>query len=517
MKNLVITSIIALLVAGWSIAGAQNYPDEYLGLPGDNLNLYAVMKLFQESETLEDFERDLNNESTLVNNLDLNGDNRVDYIMVYDYVDGNVHNIVLRVAINKRETQDVAVFTVQQFNDGSVQVQLIGDELLYGKNYIVEPYYAESGATPNPGYMGNPTRSRNVTVVHTTTYQVAEWPVVRFIFLPSYVAWRSSWYWGYRPVYWNPWRPFYWHTYYGYHYHWHNHYYAHYRHWDHYRYPRYQNHYYTSIRTYSPRITVNINKGVYKTTYSRPDLRKQGEVLYARNNSGRNSATYREGTNSRSRSASTTTVRSARTNTQKSAGTRSAVRSSASQRNGTGVTQRASAERKSATVGSSRNRTSTGGSEVRANRTVRQDAVSNGRNVKSSPVRTSSGNMRNAPAASSRNSTVTTTTRSSVEKKSATVSNRNTGRSSVETRSTATKRSTPSVSRQSAPKTKSASSVSSSRSSSRQSSPSVSRSSSKSSSRQSAPSVSRSSSSRSSSAATKSASTRSSSRSSGRR
>jgi hypothetical protein len=139
MKNLVITTIIALLVAGWSIAGAQNYPDEYLGLPGDNLNLYAVMKLFQESETLEDFERSLNDENTMINNLDLNGDNLVDYIMVFDYADGNVHSIVLRVALDRNDTQDVAVFTVQRFNDGSVAIQLVGDELLYGKNYIIEP------------------------------------------------------------------------------------------------------------------------------------------------------------------------------------------------------------------------------------------------------------------------------------------------------------------------------------------------------------------------------------------
>ncbi|MGC9353683.1 MAG: hypothetical protein ACP5D9_07580, partial [Mariniphaga sp.] len=308
MKNLVITSIIALLVAGWSIARAQSYPDEYLGLPGDNLNLYAVMKLFQESETLEDFERSLNDENTMINNLDLNGDNMVDYIMVFDYAEGNVHSIVLRVALNQRETQDVAVFTVQRFNDGSVAIQLVGDELLYGKNYIIEPVYAGSGETVNPGYMGNSVRNNRVTVVHTTTYQVAEWPLIRFIFLPSYVAWRSSWYWGYRPVYWNPWRPFYWHTYYGYHSHWHHHYYSHYRHWHHHRVPYYRNHYYTSIRTYSPRITVNINKGVYRTTYSRPDLRKQGEVLYARKNSGRNSSTVRNASTTRSRVKSSTAV-----------------------------------------------------------------------------------------------------------------------------------------------------------------------------------------------------------------
>ena len=36
---------------------APNSPDEYLGLPGDNLNLYAVMNLFQRSQTLEGFSK----------------------------------------------------------------------------------------------------------------------------------------------------------------------------------------------------------------------------------------------------------------------------------------------------------------------------------------------------------------------------------------------------------------------------------------------------------------------------
>jgi hypothetical protein len=33
-----------------------------LGLPGDNLDLYAVLDLFQKSKTIEDFEKSLNDE-----------------------------------------------------------------------------------------------------------------------------------------------------------------------------------------------------------------------------------------------------------------------------------------------------------------------------------------------------------------------------------------------------------------------------------------------------------------------
>ena len=283
MKKLIITSILALLVAAGTALRAQDYPDEYLGLPGDNLNLYAVMKLFQESETLEGFERTLNDENSRINNLDLNGDNLVDYIMVNDYVDGDVHNIVLRVALGRNETQDVAVFTVQRLRDGSVQIQLIGDEALYGRNYIIEPIYDE---TPNPGYTGRAGNRNNVTVVRTTTYEVSTWPMIRFIYRPSYVNWRSSWYWGFYPTYWSPWRPFYWHYYYGYHYNWYPDYYRHYRHWQHPRYTRYNDFYYGAIRAHSAQVSNRIKEGNYKSTYSHPEQRRDGEDLYTRVNPG---------------------------------------------------------------------------------------------------------------------------------------------------------------------------------------------------------------------------------------
>ena len=203
------------------------------------------MNLFQQSETLEEFERNLNDEETLINNLDLNGDNLIDYITVSDYVEGNVHNIVLRAALDRNEQQDVAVFVVEQMPNSAVQIQLIGDEALYGPNYIVEPIYAE---TANPGYTGKAYR-RNVNVVTTTYYDIAAWPVIRFIYAPRYVVWRSSWYWGYYPSYWRPWRAHYWHYYYGYHSHWHDHYYAYYRPWNHYRCRSYHTYYHNHVYT----------------------------------------------------------------------------------------------------------------------------------------------------------------------------------------------------------------------------------------------------------------------------
>jgi hypothetical protein len=284
MKKFVITSILlALFVASTSLE-AQDKQEDYLGLPGDNLNLYAVMKLFQQSKTLEEFERNLNDPNTNINNLDLNGDNLVDYIKVFDDVDGDVHNIVLQVAVSPKENQDVAVFTVQRFNNGQVQIQLTGDEALYGRNYIVEPIYDDRtvAGTPNPGYTGTSRTVQNVTYVRTTPVEIAYWPLVRFIYLPSYTVWHSSWYWGYYPIYWHPWRPFSWNYYYGYHYNWNNDYYAHYRRWDDHRYTRWNDFYYNGRRSYSPDVNHRIERGYYKDTYSHPDQRKQGEEMFAK-------------------------------------------------------------------------------------------------------------------------------------------------------------------------------------------------------------------------------------------
>ena len=161
MKKIVCFLLVAGLLPGLH-SFAQNGDDQKLGLPGDNLNLYAVMKLFQESPTLETFEKKLNEEDNKINNLDLNGDDQIDYIRVTDQVEGKVHNIVLQVAVNEKETQDVAVFTVSKDDDGQVSIQLTGDEELYGKDYIIEPNVAEPGSTPNPGYTGGTTTANQV-------------------------------------------------------------------------------------------------------------------------------------------------------------------------------------------------------------------------------------------------------------------------------------------------------------------------------------------------------------------
>ena len=311
MKKLIFTSILlALFFTGTNLM-AQQKQDDYLGLPGDNLNLYAVMQLFQQSKTLEEFERNLNDQKSSINNLDLNGDGLVDYIKVFDDVDGDVHNIVLQVAVNSRENQDVAVFSVQRFQNGQVQIQLTGDEELYGKNYIIEPNYdeANSGETPNPGYAGNTriVNGQTVTYINTTP---ASWPLVRYIYLPNYSVWHSSWYWGYYPTYWQPWHSYSWNYYYGYHYNWYHDYYGRYHQSDYHRYSRWNDFYYSGRRSYSPDVRHQVQSGNYKSTYSHPEDRRNGEAMFAKTHPDQNRrpASFSSGNSSNSIRSSSTTI-----------------------------------------------------------------------------------------------------------------------------------------------------------------------------------------------------------------
>jgi len=257
---------------------AQSKQPKSLGLPGDNLNLYAALKVFQESKTLEDFEKAINDPDQKINNLDLDGDNQIDYINVVDKVKDDVHSITLRVDINSREQQDIAVFVVSKEANNRVYIQVVGDEDLYGKDYIIEPNYANEGR-PNPGFRSDfddeyiPTERRVVSHV-----EVASWPIVQYVYVPTYRPWISIWGWNRYPSWWRPWRPYSWHWYSGYHYNFINIYIGNYSRGSYYRNKNWYNWNYGN-NGWRSRSVVYIDRyqqGFYRTTYSRPQSFQEG-------------------------------------------------------------------------------------------------------------------------------------------------------------------------------------------------------------------------------------------------
>lgn len=195
------TTLIAILGIVLPFASFSQSNSDSTGLPGDQLDLHGVLELFKNSENMEAFEKALNTESNQVNNLDLNSDNNIDYIRVVDKSDSTSHAIILQVPINDNESQDVAVIEIEKTGNDKAQLQIVGDEDLYGKEYYVEP--VENSDNKMPEFGKTPAIIVNVWF----------WPSVRFIYAPVYRPWVSPWRWRVYPKWWSPWRPVAWHVY----------------------------------------------------------------------------------------------------------------------------------------------------------------------------------------------------------------------------------------------------------------------------------------------------------------
>lgn len=161
----------------------------------EDLDLKTVATLFGQAKDLEQFEQMLNNPDSAFSNLDLNGDGNVDYLRVIETADQNRHLIVIQAVLAKDIYQDVAsIFVEKDPESESVTVQVIGDEYIYGADYIIEPVY----------------------IYRPVIY---DW-----FWGPSWVCWHSPFYWDYWPTWWHPYHCIAHHLYWD-HIYWHHHYY----------------------------------------------------------------------------------------------------------------------------------------------------------------------------------------------------------------------------------------------------------------------------------------------------
>jgi len=144
----------------------------------DNLDLRAVASMFGESANLQDFERRLNDPKYQISNLDLNGDDQVDYLRVIESVEDITHVVIIQAVLDRDVYQDVATIDVERDNYNKVSVQVVGNSYLYGDNYIYEPVYSV------------------VPVIYTSFW------------VTNYRPYYSTWYWGYYPTYYSAWRPY---------------------------------------------------------------------------------------------------------------------------------------------------------------------------------------------------------------------------------------------------------------------------------------------------------------------
>jgi hypothetical protein len=172
--------LIALLAIGLSSCGAQSQTTVYAKNSdiSDNLDLRAVASMFGESANLQDFERRLNDPKYQISNLDLNGDDEVDYLRVIESVEDRTHVVIIQAVLDRDVFQDIATIDVERDNSSKVVVQVVGNSYLYGDNYIYEPVYSVA-------------------------------PVIYSSFwVTNYRPYYSTWGWNYYPTYYTAWSPY---------------------------------------------------------------------------------------------------------------------------------------------------------------------------------------------------------------------------------------------------------------------------------------------------------------------
>lgn len=286
-----------------------------------DLDLKTVATLFGQAKDLEQFEQLLNNPDSAFSNLDLNGDGNVDYLRVIETADQSRHLVVIQAVLAKDVYQDVAsIFVEKDPESESVTVQVIGDEYIYGADYIIEPVY----------------------IYRPIIY---DW-----FWGPSWVCWHSPFYWDYWPTWWHPYHCI-----------------AHHLYWDH----CYWHHHYYPICTYRTGHHYHAQYRPMRQTVSRSDYAtRHPERSFATRNASRNysnardidrtrAAAVRTATPSRNVTGGTTRVssRSTATRTFGSTNVRTPDRSSAMGR-GT-ATRTANTNVRTATRSASESQTAT--------------------------------------------------------------------------------------------------------------------------------------------------------------
>ncbi|MDH4473681.1 MAG: hypothetical protein QE487_13815 [Fluviicola sp.] len=190
--NYVLLAIVFPLVVS---CGSEETAEKKVDLTEEGFDLQGALELFEKSKSPEDFERALNAESNPVNNLDLNDDGKIDFVKVIDRMKDKSHSIALQVVLNEKENQDIAAIVIEKSGPSSARLQIIGNEVLYGKEVVLEPIDKSGDSEPKAMLLAS-----NAVV----TVNVWTWPIIQHVYQEEYVPYVSPVRWEVYPVWYEP-------------------------------------------------------------------------------------------------------------------------------------------------------------------------------------------------------------------------------------------------------------------------------------------------------------------------
>ena len=159
MATVSVFSIIKSLTEPQKSTETGNYHIKLIKQPlslEKGLDLQLVGELLKRARNAEEFESLLNSKDTGVNNLDLNGNGRVDYIRVAEFSEGSVRGFKLTAAPEPGVIREIALIAIEKRDDEPDQdarVEIRGNPEIYGKNHHYQAGWGGVGTGLMLGYL----------------------------------------------------------------------------------------------------------------------------------------------------------------------------------------------------------------------------------------------------------------------------------------------------------------------------------------------------------------------------
>ncbi|MCD6429986.1 MAG: hypothetical protein J7L57_02060 [Deltaproteobacteria bacterium] len=178
--------VLILISFFWPSGGEKQYNVnvQSIAYGSEGLDLATVGSLLKKAENAAALEHLLNDPNTGLNNLDLDEDGKVDYIKVTEYGTEQAKGFSLTVEPVAGETQEVATITIEKSADDQANVEVKGNEQIYGQNHyhrssfgITDMLFMYWLFRPHPFYMSpygyghHPGNYRSYNTVSKTNYQ----------------------------------------------------------------------------------------------------------------------------------------------------------------------------------------------------------------------------------------------------------------------------------------------------------------------------------------------------------
>ena len=141
---------------------------------GNNLNLQALGELVKKSNNAQEIEEKLN-QANSINNLDLDGDGKVDYIKVTEYGQNGIKGFSFTVDLANGQKQEVATVELQQVQgQQNATMNIQGNQTIYGPS-----------------------------AYSSSNYLLTDLLIWHYLWYP-HPFYCSPWHWGYYPRYYRP-------------------------------------------------------------------------------------------------------------------------------------------------------------------------------------------------------------------------------------------------------------------------------------------------------------------------